>query len=388
MNISIIMLLLFGLIPSDQQNAIQRIFQSVSHKTQNIKTLSYESSFQLITPMFEKSIRKSTGKIWLQLLPKDTIFGCRFHVQGEDEHSKFDYYYDGQNSYEIRHKEHLISIFNPYAFPNDNHNPAKVRTAILPFSFNLFLIDTNLFQTLKSNATKITLKSEPPLRQCAITFDYESINGKDTKIFSIDTLTFRIRRIETRSFLRGTHTRTQVMEISNYLKNDPSHYSNIIFDNQYEEYKKEFRATNALSTKSEQNTLVGEKAPLFSASSFSGKTLSLAQLKGKIVMLNFWEPWCGYCLLTFQKVNEFQNKYRHNDVVVIGVSSENLDIVKKRIESNKPNYENVFVDTKVISKYKIIDRPTYFLINRDGQIVDVTIGDLEKIESSLQKLIN
>ena len=89
------------------------------------------------------------------------------------------------------------------------------------------------------------------------------------------------------------------------------------------------KATQALASlerqkaaKATQAALVGQPAPPIHFSwSDSGELKTLADLKGKVVVIDFWATWCGPCISSFPQVRELTAHYADSDVVVLGVTS-------------------------------------------------------------------
>ncbi|MBL9204258.1 MAG: TlpA family protein disulfide reductase [Opitutaceae bacterium] len=86
------------------------------------------------------------------------------------------------------------------------------------------------------------------------------------------------------------------------------------------------RAENALgqlnSIAARGGTLIGQPAPeLHFLWSSEGNWQSLSDLRGKVVVLDFWATWCGHCVASFPKVAELTERYRNTEVVVVGVTS-------------------------------------------------------------------
>ncbi len=78
----------------------------------------------------------------------------------------------------------------------------------------------------------------------------------------------------------------------------------------------------AAAAKSAQAALVGQTAPALNFKWSSGAPLkTLAELKGKVVVLDFWATWCGPCISSFPQVRELTAHYKGADVVVLGVTS-------------------------------------------------------------------
>jgi peroxiredoxin len=371
----------------DEKSKIDEILKRIKDKIQRIETLSYESTYVLNNPFQGDSIFQSSGKVWLQIVPDDTIFGCRFHVEGRDKHGEYDYYYDGLRSYEIRHLKNEITIFNPYEFANTPNNPAKARTALTPFVD--LLIDKNIMNTLQKNNPKKTLREDNESEGWLIFFEYpqDELGQSLTQKLFIDKSTLSIRRIEKRVLWRGMTTSINIA-IENYEINNKENSALVSLTRKYEDYAKEVFKGHRTTDISPVSDLDGEEAPDFEYTSFDGEKVSLSRMKGEIILLDFWESWCGYCILVLPKINELLKEYKNKGLIIIGITTENREQIEKLIKSNQLNYINIFADKSILKKYKVTARPTYYLIDKNGIIIKTSYGDLKKIESAVKTLID
>lgn len=127
---------------------------------------------------------------------------------------------------------------------------------------------------------------------------------------------------------------------------------------------------------------IGKPAPDFSAKNLAGETVQLAQLKGKVVVLDFWATWCGPCKAAFPYVQKVFEKYKDNsDVVILAVNTwENESgaarekLVKKFLEDQKYTFPVVYDEASVVEKYKVEGIPTQFFIDRKGVIQFKAVG--------------
>lgn len=135
-----------------------------------------------------------------------------------------------------------------------------------------------------------------------------------------------------------------------------------------------------------------EPAPGFSLQDANGKTVRLADFKGKVVLLNFWATWCGPCKLEIPWFTEFQEKQGAAGLVVLGVSldDEGWKAVKPFLEKMTVNYTVVLGDDAVAAKYGGVDSlPETLLLDQQGRIAARHVGLTPKatLETGIARLL-
>ena len=146
------------------------------------------------------------------------------------------------------------------------------------------------------------------------------------------------------------------------------------------------------------STLVkqGDAAPNFTVEMFDGKTIRLSDLKGKVVLLNFWATWCPPCREELARVQtDIIDRFAGKDFVFLPISrGEELQTVtafRKRMGYTFPM--GLDPDQKIFRRYATNYIPRNFLIDRDGNVALVSIGYdkrefahlVETIEKELNK---
>ncbi|WP_322802678.1 TlpA disulfide reductase family protein [Thermoflexus sp.] len=122
----------------------------------------------------------------------------------------------------------------------------------------------------------------------------------------------------------------------------------------------------------------GYRAPGFSLRTLEGETLSIGDLRGRAVILNFWATWCPPCRAEMPAFQRLYARYRDRGLVVLGVNATSGDD-RAAVLAFRQQYGLTFpilLDEagQVQQRYRITALPTTFFIDPQGIIRDVVIG--------------
>lgn len=128
--------------------------------------------------------------------------------------------------------------------------------------------------------------------------------------------------------------------------------------------------------------ILNKPALQFTLSDLEGKKVSLADYKGKVVIVDFWATWCGPCVASFPGMKKMQEKYKDNpDVKFLFVDTWQKEDNKEQNAKDfitKNNYSSFHVlmdnEDKVVKDYEVSGIPTKFIIGKDGRIKFQAVG--------------
>jgi peroxiredoxin len=112
----------------------------------------------------------------------------------------------------------------------------------------------------------------------------------------------------------------------------------------------------------------------------NGKDVKLTDLKGKVVLVNFWATWCESCQVEIPWLVEFQKEYDARGLVVIGISMDDhgWKSVRPWLKEKKVNYPIVIGKEALGKQYGLDGMPLTALVDREGRIADVHPGLVDK----------
>ena len=130
-------------------------------------------------------------------------------------------------------------------------------------------------------------------------------------------------------------------------------------------------------------------APDFTLKSSSGENIKLSELRGQVVMINFWASWCGPCRQEMPLLDELHARYSPMGFTMLGVNVEKDSSKARALLKDLPVEFPILFDQKnqVSKDYDVIAMPSTVLVDRDGNIRYIHRGYKPGDENTYQDMI-
>jgi peroxiredoxin len=138
----------------------------------------------------------------------------------------------------------------------------------------------------------------------------------------------------------------------------------------------------------EKSALIGTEAFDFALDDMKGKKIKLSQLKGKVVVLNFWFIECKPCVMEMPELNELVAEFKGNEVIFLAIAVNKKDQLKKFLKKTEFKYKVLPNGQSVSDSYGVKGFPTNLIMDQNGIIQYVSTGIGPNNKSNLQKEIN
>ncbi len=363
-SIAFILIILLPLLAAGQDPAL--IVQQYKAKLATIQTIACE--VEQLDTFVTGHVWHYTGQALLQRNTDDPLFGFNYKsskpVGGEA-------FYDGNAEFQIDHEKKEYEM---------NANP---RTYILGSPGGQLIVEELMYY---KDDTIVPTVAETPTHYI-LQYAYPDLTQFDVteriKEIYLDKATFLPAKVVKRQLSLG---KKQVISRSlrKLVLNAPKHAS--AFDNLFlNTYQPILEEDNEDLHKDLLQTMVKD----FSVEDFDGTTVSIQSKKGKVVLIDFWEVWCGPCRSSMPQVQAMHEKYQDQGLEVMGVllDKKSVDSAQLFLDKKGFSFAQNIGGQELKDYFRILAIPQYVLIDRKGKIQQVYQGYHEEIEEEVKTLL-
>ena len=139
-----------------------------------------------------------------------------------------------------------------------------------------------------------------------------------------------------------------------------------------------------------QPNLTSFPAPDFTLPTLSGAPIRFSDLRGKVVLLNFWATWCGSCRAEMPTIEALHRQYKDRGLEVLAVNLDTAPIAKVQTFVDKSGVSlRVGLDplSSTARTYRVLVLPTTYLIDRAGNVIVREIGGRDWLDSVSQRAV-
>jgi peroxiredoxin len=134
---------------------------------------------------------------------------------------------------------------------------------------------------------------------------------------------------------------------------------------------------------------VGAAAPDFAAKSDAGRNMRLSELRGQVVLINFWASWCSPCRQELPSLNKVYTQYRSAGFALLAVNvDDNRKDAEAMLKRLGLRFPTLFDNGKSVAKlYGVDTMPATLVIDRDGRVRYVHRGYYEGYERKYEQQV-
>lgn len=377
-------------LPAYSQNTISKqreaisVLQKASDKLNGLTTLSYAIKREL-NYASEDFHNISEWLCYFNFDPTNATVGFKYQIND----SKSSDFFNGTEKFELNKATKTIQI---------NDNPRKEDFQSLSYLYNSIVTLRNVLPLLiadqNSNKTVTdTIINNHPYEVVTINMGkrriqnlgegFDEMKTKYNFIYkiTIDKINNMPIEVLQKNDLNDDFIKTNFTNI-NFTPNQPAETSWY-----YSTYTKEYKPAESIVIPSLSS--IGSFASDWKLTAYKdNKQFSLSNLKGKVILLDFWIKNCGSCILSVPHLNKLLERFQNMDFELISINSyDSKGDVGKFFNKHKIKYPVLLNGKTIAENYGVSAFPTFFVIDKSGKIIYSQTGFDESSTSKIEKII-
>lgn len=377
-------------LPAYSQNTVSNqlkavsVLQKTSNKLNSLTTFSYDLKREL-NYASEDYHNVSEWSCYFDFAPINLTVGFKYQINGSTSCE----FFNGTEKFELNKAAKTIQI---------NDNPQKKDFKGLSYLYNSIVTLRNILPLIivDQNSTKTvtdTIINNHPYEVVTINIGKKRIQNlgegfdvMQTKFnfiykITIDKINNMPIEVLQKNDLNDDFIKTNFTNI-NIAPNEPAENSWY-----YSTYTKEYKPAKNVIIPTLSS--IGSFASDWKLTAFrDNRQFSLSNLKGKVILLDFWIKNCGPCILSMPHLNKLQEKFQNMDFALISINSyDSKEDIAKFFNKHKIKYPVLLNGKTIAGNYGVSVFPTLFIIDKSGKIIYSQIGFDEPSTSKIEQII-
>ena len=356
------------------------ILLKTNNMLQNMKTIQYQATYKNYNPYSGELGMHDSANVIFDFNSKDSIIGARYLFVN----NKGEIGFNGSSAFSTFKEKKQLMYHGVKSYNDLTIGFLTLSIQTLRSLFPVFLKDTAIYFSRAQD----TIIQKTECYRFNIILHNKALDYFKGKLVSKDdgrdhnyALLIDKGNYLPKQFISYYEEKIPVWVVSyddfkySIAKND----SLFNYENRYLDYEKytedEFLAVNKNMNIRKYNSYIGTKTIDWKLPSMSGDSVCLSKINSKLVLLDFWFPYCGGCIKIIPDINKIQKDYKNKGLLVYGIEYTKPDNIglKDYIEKFKIEYPTLYCGKKVASDYGISAGSSMFLI-KNGKIVYSRLG--------------
>jgi thiol-disulfide isomerase/thioredoxin/outer membrane lipoprotein-sorting protein len=372
-----LLLSLFTNASAQSQNAsAEEVMQKVSDKLESLKTLRYTYRREL-NYSSEGYFNEFKANGFLDFTTPDKIIGLKYHF----ENDKYLFVFNGSEMFDLNKTDKTIRVqSNPDADHFSSSIPLYDSIVTLKKALPKIIADKTILKTVSEQSDFYLVEFVLDKKTLEPLGNYFPITQERKIIYrvTVNKSDYLPREVFRGNNLNRDFTKTNFTDLA---ANAAAPAENTWY---FSTYLNEYKYRKPLADLLIKPDAIAPdwKLPAFQTNS----PISLSQFKNKVVMLEFWISFCGYCIAAVPKLNVIEEKFKNRDFKLIGINAHDSEAIIETFKKNhQPKFQLLHDGKKTAELYGVTGFPTIVLIDKSGKVIYSGKFDTERIEEIIAK---
>ena len=126
----------------------------------------------------------------------------------------------------------------------------------------------------------------------------------------------------------------------------------------------------------------------FTLQSIDGESYTLSELKGNVIIVDFWATWCPPCRNSIPALSRLYDKYHERGFMILGISTEDVNTLREFRDAQQIPYPILSATNEVVKAYEVTAIPKMFFFDKTGAVRKTQTGYSPELEAQFDRLVD